>query len=78
MAPSLTAIRALPGHHFWPDSISIVDAAHIAASRLSSHSRVADSYLLALARARGGRLATMDQRLAVDAVTGGTEALTTF
>lgn len=72
---SLAAIRSLPGHRFWPDDISIADAGFFAAELLSSHSRVTDSYLLALAHAKGGRLATMDQKLATDAVSGGKKAL---
>lgn len=42
---------------------------------LSSHSRVTDSYLLALAHANGGRLATMDMKLAAEVVPGGKKAL---
>ncbi len=75
VAPSLAAMRALPGHHFWPDKISIADEQHIDAVLLSSHSRVTDSYLLALALAHGGRLASMDHRLAVDPVAGGAGSL---
>jgi uncharacterized protein len=44
-------------------------------SRLSSHAQVTDSYLLALARARKGRLATMDKKLVVDAVPSGAQSL---
>ena len=65
---SLVAIRRLPGHKFWPDKISVADEAYFAAALLSSHSRVTDSYLLALAHTNGGRLATMDQKLATEAV----------
>ncbi len=65
---SLVAIRRLPGHKFWPDKISVADEAYFAAALLSSHSRVTDSYLLALAHTNGGRLATMDQKLAIEAV----------
>ena len=54
VAQSLAAIRALAGHEFWADKISIVDDAHVSAALLTSHSRVTDSYLLALARAHGG------------------------
>lgn len=61
---SLAAIRGLPGHHFWSDKISVADAAFFASALLSSHSRVTDSYLLALAHVNGGRLATMDSKLA--------------
>jgi uncharacterized protein len=75
VAASLAAIRAPPGHHFWPDNISIADDAHVEMALLSSHSRVTDSYLLALAKAHGGRLASMDRRLAVDAVAGGEQVL---
>ena len=75
VAPLLASMRALPGHHFWPDKISIGDDLHIDAALLSSHSRVTDSYLLALAQAHGGRLASMDRKLAVDAVSGGAASL---
>ena len=75
VAALLTALRALPGHVFWADRISIADDQHIDSSRLSGHAQITDSYLLALARAHGGRLATMDRRLVVDAVVGGADAL---
>ena len=71
----LLAMRALPGHRFWPDTISIADDGQLDAALLSSHSRVTDSYLLALARAQGGRLASMDRKLAVEAVPGVDAAL---
>ena len=72
---SLTAIRGLAGHKFWPDKISIADESFFASALLSSHSRVTDSYLLALAHAHGGRLATMDQKLATEAAPDGRKAL---
>ncbi len=72
---SLVAIRGMAGHEFWPDDISIADEAFFAPELLSSHSRVTDSYLLALAHANGGRLATMDQRLAADVAQGGKKSL---
>lgn len=75
VAESLAALRLLPGHVFWPDDISIADGSHLDWARLSSHSRVTDSYLLALAGAHGGRLASMDHRLAADAVQGGVSLL---
>ena len=75
VAKLLAAFRALPGHRFWPDHISIADNSHIDIALLSSHSRVTDSYLLAVARAHGGRLATMDHRLAPDAVSDGAASL---
>jgi toxin-antitoxin system PIN domain toxin len=75
VAAALAAIRALPGHAFWPDSISLVDNELADPSLLSSHSRVTDSYLLALARANKGRLATMDQKLPTEVVADGKAAL---
>ncbi len=71
VASALAAIRRLPGHAFWADSISLLDGHAADASLLSSHSRVTDSYLLALARANSGKLATLDQKLATEAVANG-------
>ena len=73
--PALTAIRALPGHRFWADKISMADEALVSAAHLSSHARVTDVYLFALAHSYGGRLATMDHRISADAVTGGKKSL---
>jgi hypothetical protein len=71
VAGALAAIRALPGHAFWPDSISLMDGRFIDTRLLSHHARVTDSYLLALARANQGRLATLDRKLAAEAVVDG-------
>ena len=65
----------LPGHVFWPDDISLLDATRIDTSRLLTGAQVTDSYLLALSRAHGGKLATLDQRLISSAVIGGAESL---
>ena len=72
---ALAAIRTLPGHHFWVDKVSLAEDEYVDASRLSSHTQVTDTYLLALAAAHGGRLASMDKRLVVDAVVGGKRLL---
>jgi toxin-antitoxin system PIN domain toxin len=71
VARSLAAIRNLTGHEFWPDTISLMDSRHADATLLSSHTRVTDSYLLALARAHKGRLATLDHKLATEVVDEG-------
>ena len=68
----------LPGHAFWPDDISLLDGKHINSERLLSSAQITDSYLLALARAHGGQLATFDQRLVADAVPDGRAALHTI
>ena len=72
---SLVAIRSLPARRFWEDKISMAGAEHIDSARLSSHSQVTETYLLALARANGGRLASMDRKLVVDAVLDGRKLL---
>ena len=72
---ALQAIRALPGHAFWPDSLSMAESGFVDASLLTSHARVTDSYLLALARANLGQLATLDRRLAHEVVPEGESSL---
>jgi uncharacterized protein len=75
VAAALRGLRALSGHVFWPDSISLLDASLVKVTRLSSHAQVSDTYLLALARKNGGKLATLDQRLLADAVVKGQDAM---
>ena len=65
----------LPGHVFWPEDISVLDNQYIDITRLLSSSQITDSYLLALARAHDGQLATFDNRLVVDAVRNGRAVL---
>ena len=74
-ATLLVDLKRLAGHVFWPDDISIVDEEHVDAARLLTHGQVTDSYLLALARARRGKLATFDRRLVTSAVPRGRDAL---
>jgi toxin-antitoxin system PIN domain toxin len=73
--PIMMGLCALPGHVFWPDDISLMDPAKFDAGRLLSSGQLTDSYLLALAHAHQGRLATFDRRLVTDAVHGGSQAL---
>ena len=58
IATLISRFCALPGHVFWPDDVSLLDPKRIDASRLLSHRQVTDSYLLALAHAHRGKLAT--------------------
>lgn len=67
--------RALPGHAFWPDDISLLDAEHVDHARLLSAAQITDTYLLALACAHDGQLASFDRRLVKDAVRGGARRL---
>jgi len=57
----------LPGHHFWPASISFSQAAGLVSHALTGHRQVTDIYLLGLAIHNRGRLATLDRAVkAVD------------
>ena len=75
VAGLLAGLRSLPGHAFWPDSISLLEADHVHPDRLLHTAQVTDSYLLALAHANRGQLATFDRKLVVGAVRGGAKAL---
>lgn len=75
MAPLLAAMTAERGHEFWPDDVSLLEPARIDTSRLLTSGRLTDTYLLALAVAHGGRLATLDAHLSGAAVRGGDPAL---
>jgi hypothetical protein len=59
----MAILRALGGHEFWSDGITLVDSQRI------------DTYLLALALAHGGKLATFDRHLVTGAVINGSKAL---
>lgn len=76
VAEIVRALRSLRGHEFWPDDVSLLDGRYVDATRLSDPGQVTDTYLLALARAHGGRLATFDRHLVTSAVIGGAQALT--
>ena len=71
----ISGIRALPGHEFWPDDLTLFDGRRIHSARLLDSAQVTDSYLLALAYAHGGQLATFDRRLVTNAVVNGSKAL---
>jgi len=64
-----------PGHEFWADDISLLDRRYVDGGRLLDSGQVTDSYLLALATARGGKLATFDRQLVTDAVVNGSRSL---
>ncbi|ESZ59829.1 PIN domain-containing protein [Mesorhizobium sp. M0062] len=68
-------LHALSGHQFWPDEISLVGSNDIDAARILTPAQVTDSYLLGLAKARDGQLATFDRKLSTAAVRGGRSIL---
>jgi uncharacterized protein len=56
----LTALTASERHEFWPDDQPFTD---VDLRGVVGHRQVTDAYLVALARARGGRLVTLDRAL---------------
>ena len=79
-SPSLVAdivgkLRLLSGHQFWPDDLSLVSNDNVDPTKLLSSFQITDTYLLALAKARNGQLATFDRKLSTAAVVEGKSAL---
>ncbi len=57
----LRQIREQPGHTFWADDVSPVDADATAFEQVVGYRQVTDAHLLTLAMRRGGSLATFDR-----------------
>jgi uncharacterized protein len=77
-AAAIALLRGLTSdkhHHFWPDDLSLFDAAVIDSGKILTPAQVTDTYLLALAVKHGGQFATFDRRLVTTAVKGGAAAL---
>ncbi|WP_294536746.1 TA system VapC family ribonuclease toxin [uncultured Rhodoblastus sp.] len=75
VAEIVARLRKLPHHVFWPDDLSLVDSADVDAARILTSAQVTDTYLLALAKAHRGRLATFDRKLSTAAVHDGKASL---
>jgi toxin-antitoxin system PIN domain toxin len=75
VAELLSILRSLSGHQFWPDDITLFDNRFVNCVHLLNTAQVTDTYLLALASAHGGKFATFDRQLVVDAVVNGAEIL---
>ena len=75
VAAIVAVLRTLAGHAFWADDISLFGADHVDPHRILSPHQVTDTYLLALAKSKGGALATFDRKLSAAAVAGGEAAL---
>ena len=58
----LGSVTADERHQFWPDDLGYGD---VDLRGVVGHRQVTDAYLAALARVRGGRLATLDRGLAL-------------
>jgi toxin-antitoxin system PIN domain toxin len=75
VAAVLDRLRAHSGHVFWPDDISLLDERKVDTQQMIASGQVTDTYLLALAVAHDGQLATLDRRLSAAAVHSGVQAL---
>ena len=72
----LSILRQLcesPGHYFWTEDLSILEI--LEPDAIITHAQITDVYLLGLAVRNKGKLATLDQRIPVDAVRGGRQAI---
>ncbi|TKT75797.1 TA system VapC family ribonuclease toxin [Aquamicrobium sp. LC103] len=79
-APALVAnivsrLRALPGHRFWSDDVSLAGSKDVDPARILTSAQVTDTYLLALAKCHGGQLATFDRKLSSAAIKDGKAVL---
>jgi toxin-antitoxin system PIN domain toxin len=66
------------GHVFWPSTVSLRDNTVFDAAIVAGHRQLTDVYLLALAHAYGGRLATFDRTIPLRAVRGATPSALAF
>lgn len=66
----LSSAVAVAEHIFWPDSVSLCDAARFAPDRILTPKALTDIYLLGLAKEKGGRLVTFDRTVSLAAVSG--------
>lgn len=57
-------------HEFWPDSISLLDQQIFDPQRIHGPRQLTDLYLLALAMRHGGRFATFDHAISLEAIHG--------
>ena len=70
VARKIGAICADLDHAFWPDALSLCTINTVQWSRVLGHNQITDVYLLALAVAHKGCLATLDHRVALNTVQG--------
>ena len=73
-AARLAVFCASGDHQFWPDTLTLREEGSFAFERVRGHRQITDAYLLALAAEQGGRLATFDQRIGLEAVVSATAA----
>lgn len=70
IAGILRSALSRPDHHFWEDSVSLLDESLFQPSRITGHRNITDVYLPGLAVRNHGRLATFDRSIPMKAVHG--------
>jgi uncharacterized protein len=70
----LRTLCSAADHHFWTDSVSLLDEALFRPSMIGGHQKITDAYLLGLAVRNHGRLATFDKSIPLKAVQGAEPA----
>ncbi len=71
-AARLNTLCSGRGHVFWRDSVTVREADLFHWNHVQGHRQLTDVYLLALAVANDGRLATFDSTISLRAVEGAT------
>ena len=66
----LRILCAAPDHHFWEDSISLLDPALFRPALIPGHRSITDLYLLSLAVTHHGKLATFDRSIPLKPAVG--------
>jgi toxin-antitoxin system PIN domain toxin len=59
-------------HQFWPDDVSLLDQGLVDATRIHGPRQLTDLYLVALAVRHGGRFATFDHSISMEAIKAAT------
>lgn len=70
VAVRLRSFCSTADHHFWADSVCLLDEALFQASMIRGHQKITDAYLLGLTVRNHGRLATFDRSIPLKAVQG--------
>lgn len=66
----LARATSSPEHEFWPDDLSLLDAQRFDHTRVVGHRQLSDPYLLGLAVARRGCMATLGGAVPLSAARG--------
>lgn len=66
---------SLDGHSFWEDTVNLLDCEFVDTGEIRTPAQLTDTYLLALAKTRQGKLATFDRKLSLRPVRGGRKSL---